>query len=50
VVQPLSDIPEEEDPEVSMGETDETDEATILLERVVQTMSDVLQNHQVIIQ
>ena len=48
--QPVSSIPEGEEPKVSMGETHETEnatseEASFLAERVTQTMNDALQNN-----
>ena len=48
--QPASSIREGEEPEVSMGETHETENATseevaFLAERVTQTMNDALQNN-----
>ena len=53
--QPVLGIPREEEPEESMGETHETEnavseEATILTKKVIQTMNDTLQNNQVIMQ
>jgi hypothetical protein len=49
--QPVTGIPEGEEPEVSMGETHETENATseeaeILADKVAQAMKDALQNSQ----